>query len=629
MKKLLYFLLAAASCGTVAEAQEEPFFSCDFSSGIPEDFVLIDNDCGMPSENAARYGFKMGLAWIACSLDNNMVAASTSNYKPAVSRTDDWMITPGIKIDENADEVLLSWLASSASGNSPDGYSVYISTTGGKKISDFDKSAPVFSITAEKNQWMRRAVDLSEYKGQTVYVAFVNDSRWQGTLLYIDDIWVGQRNFSKLNSVKNQTDHYVSKPLVTVEGKFVTSPLVDEDGYTTELILDGESFTEQHDVKLQAESEYEFSLGKKISIAKGETKYYTLILTAGGESYEMQGVVTFPADNDFEYRFMAEELTGTWCVNCPRGIVVMEELERTYGERFIPVSVHGDDIMAIEQYPDFIYSFTQMGYPSATLNRKYSGDVNELKNYTMVLENKNAICDIDVYARFTDESRDKMYVETVSEYAFSSEKPSLRLGFVIVEDSVQGTTDDYDQRNGYAGGYGGVMGGFESLPDPVPATDMIYRHVARSLYGGMTGIEGSIPVVAEDEPLKAMYTIDVPQNVIDRDRLRVIAMVIDEGNSEIRNADISRVYSHDHVKSLEPVKKAMTDVRIFSAEDKVFVCSDSQSHYTEIMVTDMNGRIVRRLTAPEAAEGFSLDKGLYLIMLHGDNISMVRKFIHM
>lgn len=629
MKKLLYVLLGIAGLCTSVNAQEAPLFSCDFSSGIPEDFVLIDNDCGMPSENAAKYGFEMGVAWLACSLDGNMVAASTSSYKPAVSRTDDWMITPGIEIPEDAGEVLLSWFASSASSNNPDGYSVYVSTTGGSKISDFDKSSPVFSIKSEQSQWMRRAVDLSTYKGQTVYIAFVNDSRWQGTLLYIDDIWVGKRNFSKLNSLQNTTDHYVSKPLVTVEGKFVTSPLVNENGYTSELTVDGETFEEQHDETLQPETEYTFSLGKKISISKGETKYYTLKITAGGESYEVEGVVTYPADNDYEYRFMAEELTGTWCINCPRGIVVMDELEQKYGSRFIPVSVHGDDVMAIGQYPDFIYSFTQMGYPSATLNRKYSGDVNELRNYTMVMESKSAICDVDVYAKFTDADCDKISVEAVSRYAFTSQKPGLRLGFVVVEDSVQGTTSDYDQRNGYAGGYGGAMGGFESLPDPVPAADMIYRHVARTLYGGMTGIEGSIPSVVENEPLEASYTIDVPQNVMNKERLRVIAMVIDEGSSEIRNADISRVFSYDHVKSVEDTRECGADVRMFSSEGKVFVYTDMPSCDIEITVTDMNGRAVRRLTVSEAAEGFSLDKGMYIIMLQGGNISMARKFIHM
>ena len=77
-------------------AQYVQLFSYGFEKGIPSDFVLIDNDYGQPSENAAQYGFRIGVPWVACMLDDNVVAASTSSYTPPVSRTDDWMITPAV-----------------------------------------------------------------------------------------------------------------------------------------------------------------------------------------------------------------------------------------------------------------------------------------------------------------------------------------------------------------------------------------------------------------------------------------------------------------------------------------------------------------------------------------------------
>ena len=378
-------------------AQYVQLFSYGFEKGIPSDFVLIDNDYGQPSENAAQYGFRIGVPWVACMLDDNVVAASTSSYTPPVSRTDDWMITPGIKI-EGEGEIVLSWMACSASSNNPDGYSVYISTTGGEKISDFDRENPVFSIRREKNEWMRHAVDLTPYKGQTIYIAFVNTTESQGTLLYIDDIWVGSRNFSYVNDFRNNTDHYVTKPVVPVEATFVTSPMVEESEFYTELTVNGEVFTQKHEVAVKAESEYTFELDEPLRVEKGETVYYSLKLKLGDEEYVLDDAVTYPDDNDFVYRFVAEELTGTWCINCPRGIVALQEMHDKYGERFIPVSVHGDDVMEIEDYPDFIYFYTNMGYPSATVNRKYSGDVNEVKNYCLVLEDRSPICSVNAYA---------------------------------------------------------------------------------------------------------------------------------------------------------------------------------------------------------------------------------------
>lgn len=625
MKKIL-LLTALASCPFLfLNAQDVQLFSCDFEKGIPSDFVLIDNDYGQPSENAAQFGFKIGVPWVVCVLDNNVVATSTSSYTPPVSRTDDWMITPGIKI-EGEGEIVLSWMACSASSNNPDGYSVYISTTGGEKISDFDRENPVFSIRREKNEWMRHAVDLTPYKGQTIYIAFVNTTESQGTLLYIDDIWVGSRNFSYVNDFRNNTDHYVTKPVVPVEATFVTSPMVEESEFYTELTVNGEVFTQKHEVAVKAESEYTFELDEPLRVEKGETVYYSLKLKLGDEEYVLDDAVTYPDDNDFVYRFVAEELTGTWCINCPRGIVALQEMHDKYGERFIPVSVHGDDVMEIEDYPDFIYFYTNMGYPSATVNRKYSGDVNEVKNYCLVLEDRSPICSVNAYAKFTDESRDKIRVEVSSAFSFSSENTGLRFGFVLVEDSVRGEGSDYDQRNGYANGYAGPMGGFENLPDPVPADQMIYRHVARALYEGFVGIDESITEVVKGEAYDKVFECDLPDNIINKDNLGIVVMVIDEKTTEIRNSDFSKVYGRNHVNSLEDVADVMPTVDVVSNGSDVVVSLSADLLGSKVVVCDMSGRIVRTFSADTLTTGFAMPEGIYVIKVYGKQNAVVKKF---
>ena len=37
---------------------------------------------------------------------------------------------------------------------------------------------------------------------------------------------------------------------------------------------------------------------------------------------------------------VVEEFTGTWCGNCPRGIVGMQRLEEDFGDRFIGIAIH-------------------------------------------------------------------------------------------------------------------------------------------------------------------------------------------------------------------------------------------------------------------------------------------------
>jgi hypothetical protein len=65
---------------------------------------------------------------------------------------------------------------------------------------------------------------------------------------------------------------------------------------------------------------------------------------------------------------------------------------------------------------------------------------------------------------------------------------NYKVACVITEDDVTGTGSTYAQSNAYAGGAAGVMGGFESLANPVPASQMVYDHVARFISPDFAGI---------------------------------------------------------------------------------------------------------------------------------------------
>lgn len=95
------------------------------------------------------------------------------------------MITPGISITSS--DAYLVWKAGAPDQSFPDGYDVRISTTG-TTLADFT-AAPVLSVAAEGDVWTNRYINLSSYNGQTIYVAFVNNSNDQ-FLLQIDDILV-------------------------------------------------------------------------------------------------------------------------------------------------------------------------------------------------------------------------------------------------------------------------------------------------------------------------------------------------------------------------------------------------------------------------------------------------------
>ena len=52
--------------------------------------------------------------------------------------------------------------------------------------------------------------------------------------------------------------------------------------------------------------------------------------------------------------FSFEEATGAWCGYCPAGMVMMENIKKTYpADRCIPIAVHQGDRLEVDGYMGF------------------------------------------------------------------------------------------------------------------------------------------------------------------------------------------------------------------------------------------------------------------------------------
>jgi len=111
-----------------------------------------------------------------------------------------------------------------------------------------------------------------------------------------------------------------------------------------------------------------------------------------------------------------------------------------------------------------------------------------------------------------------------------------RFNLVVVEDGVKGTASGYNQSNAYAGGANGVMGGYELLPNPVPAARMVYNHVGRAIMDGWAGVAGYLPsdIPANTTYIKA-YEYTIPATSV-LGNIKLVAMMLDP-NGEIINAN--------------------------------------------------------------------------------------------
>ena len=96
---------------------------------------------------------------------------------------------------------------------------------------------------------------------------------------------------------------------------------------------------------------------------------------------------------------------------------------------------------------------------------------------------------------------------------------------MLTEDGVTGTTGQYNQQNAYAGGGSGVMGGYELLPNPVPASQMVYDHVARTIVPSFTGMVNSFPTsIANGFQQTICYTFTLPASW-DESKIHIIGLL--------------------------------------------------------------------------------------------------------
>jgi hypothetical protein len=217
----------------------------------------------------------------------------------------------------------------------------------------------------------------------------------------------------------------------------------------------------------------------------------------------------------------------------------MKKMNETYPGRFIGIAVHNGDIMTDANYDAGLRTFIR-GYPSGVVNRKYVCDPLEFENYFLKSLNEFTPVDFNLSGQWTDDSHQS--VKLVSDIVFNINYPgtaNFRMAYVVIENNVKGTTANYNQRNFYRENRYGTMGGYEILPDPVPAAQMVYPDVARKIYDSFDGVTNSIPATIKmQERYKYEYTQQLPASVTNKNEAGIIAMLINNTTREIVNARI-------------------------------------------------------------------------------------------
>lgn len=523
-------ILAAAALLGAAPAQAY-IFSTNFNSGGMPRTITVTNAGQLPLASADyRYGYT-DKGWTVEQVNDAGYAAvcptHTRSDKPVMAS----MTLPELTIE--GDNPVIRWKALSIFPQLPESYEITV------KEGNAEPTV-IFSTEGENDVWTTRVADLSAWKGKQVTISFTCTSV-NRYMLAIDDIDVGDPE-NTLVAVADSTlplEGYGAGS-VAVRGSAVN--LGRPAPYTALGLMSGGKLVEKMDIDtpwaIGEEIKYSFSLPVELN---SSTEFTVAGIDADGKTTDLHTASVYATA--YPRTIVIDEGTGMWCNNCPTdGNVIIEQLEREYGERLIVLANHVNDDLACQEYNNGI-QFRSL--PRILLNRIKATNIEAKKIAT-------------IYSYFTQptdmaiEITDCSYkgntltasAEVRSASAFDNTSGRYRVGCTLITDFYF-----YDEINSYF--YQENMGGgtnklqYHFLPSRILSDLAPMNNVVLSAEYALEGIPGSIAETMQpDTPVSCTWTLPQPDLLEDWKDARLVAYIIDtENDNQIVNAAIRKIDS--------------------------------------------------------------------------------------
>lgn len=594
-------------------------FSEDFNQGLGNKFLFYEGDHNTPSTSMVGWGFANGDQypwWIARSSNEtwDYAAVSHSMYRPA-GKSDDWMVINRILIPDANTRLVFD--SQSYRKNAQDRLTVMVipSDVVYGAISDdtaakfraegtvvYDElQTPGKSEEDLEDDWKANEVDLGQFAGKYVYIAFINQNEDQSAV-FVDNIQV--IHDMRFNISITSLSQVVAQDAINIEG-YVNVDSSEADYTTAELELldaDGNSvdLIKADGIHVNKENPYKFAFAKSLPLISGKENKYVVRVKMDDEQSSYERTVT---DLAFETtkRAVLEEFTGQTCGNCPLGIRAVEEIQAAFGDLFIPVvirSYNGD--AQTPQNSDYATRLGLSAAPSGVVNRHYmgsplDGSTGSLKlsvgntdngvwyDFVVAEINDKAPMDIDLDP-YIYENTSTVNVDATINYAIDTENQSLNLFAVLLENSVPCIQDNYFTNNDDPmlgpWGQGGILG-----MNPAP---YIYNHLARNVSdNNCIGTPGRLPVsfVAND-PVTSSVSIEVPaRHNVKLENCDVVVMLYDNVLQRVVNANKKSL----RIAGVENIVAPDTTVSVTALDDTVTATADGD---ITLAVYDLSGRML-------------------------------------
>ena len=332
---------------------------------------------------------------------------------------------------------------------------------------------------------------------------------------------------------------------------------------------------------------------------------------------------------------IGEEATGTWCGWCPRGAVALNWMDKDYKGFWQGIAVHNNDPMADLDYDNGIgVQIAGAGYPSGIVDRGTTIDPGDFKKDFLerIIVEPNGIITNGA------ELDSNILKVSLTVNIKNSINGNYKLACVLVEDSVTGNSSQYNQANSYSGA-GSLIDvdgiDWNTLPTSVSYSQMIYRHVGRSISPSFTGklLSSTSFVDGDNETICFEFILDPSW---DQSQIHIVGMFIDD-NNRIDNAsstDITTAVNKGYVPcattSIGLELNGPNRVNIYPnpATDKIYI-SNLKEDNTLVKIYDINGRLVleNKISNNEYLNISNISKGIYQIKFEGSDWNEMRKLI--
>lgn len=301
----------------------------------------------------------------------------------------------------------------------------------------------------------------------------------------------------------------------------------------------------------------------------------TITINRGSARCDFRITVT---NKGFPRKMVCEEYTGVWCSYCPKGWVAMEAMHRIFGDDFVGIAYHSNDVMT----SDVAYPETVLSVPYLRLNRSELVSVTNVEAKIRTALAEDARAKIEVEAEWATPEGVGINVSSVVSTLDDVENNYYRIAYAVLHDNMSGVGSNWYQNDigerlepnypewNYLGGY-------------LWYNDVVFEGT------DMTGIRDCVPAMAGGEESSHSYFFDMTQHqrpeVQNKRDLRVVALLVDK-NNVIVNADQTTI-------TADP--SWPLDGEFSGVED---VVDDVASEAVTARYYDLNGRSVAEPLAP-------------------------------